>query len=350
MKRFAAVIAFLALVLASCGVSRESEDTLDAPATDSEADTDTEAEESADGDDAVEGGDDAVEGDDAVPTTLAPTTATTGAPGDVALTVEFEDATWEITHGELNELVVSAQDNEEFVTLIFGGVPPAGFDVGVLTQQLTAEAVSLELDAVGAEVSDELRAETEADLLTQIETFFAGQPEASDEAQRLYEEVAYLPFLVDLQAGQIALSEALAESSEASIVPCVRHILVETEAEADAAFARAEAGEEFADLAVELSTGPSGPEGGNLGCEDSSLYVPSFAEAVDGAEIGVVLAPVQTDFGWHVILVESEEEAAPDGQVLLGERLQERLGGATVAVDENLGNWDPVQLAVLPLQ
>ncbi len=342
VKRFAAVVAFLALVVAACGVSRESEDALEGPA--SEADAGTDGEESTDGQDGAEAD------ESATPTTLAPTTATTGAPGDVAMTAEFEDGTWEITHGELNELVLSAQDNEEFVTLVFGGLPPAGFDVGVLTQQLTAEAVSLELDAAGAEISDELRTDTETDLLTQLESFYVGLPDAPDEAQRLYDEVAYLPFLVELQAGQIALSEALAEGADPGLVPCVRHILVETEEEADAAFARAEAGEDFGELAIELSTGPSGPDGGNLGCEASSLYVPPFAEAVDGAEVGAVVAPVQTDFGWHVILVESQEEVAPDGQVLLGERLQERLSSATVEVDENLGSWDPIQLAVLPLQ
>lgn len=343
VKRFAAVVALLALVLAACGVSRESEDALEVAA--SEEDAGTDGEDSPDGQDG--------EGDvdeSASPTTLAPTTATTGAPGDVALTAEFQDGTWEITHGELNELVLSAQDNEEFVSLVFGGLPPAGFDVGVLTQQLTAEAVSLELAAAGGEVSEELLAETETDLLTQIESFFVGLPNATEEAQRLYGEVAYLPFLVELQAGQIALSETLAEGADPDLVPCVRHILVETEEQADAAFARAEGGEDFAELAVELSTGPSGPDGGNLGCEASSLYVPPFAEAVDAAEVGVVAAPVQTDFGWHVILVESEEEVAPDGQTLLGERLQERLSSATVEVDENLGSWDPIQLAVVPLQ
>ena len=84
---------------------------------------------------------------------------------------------------------------------------------------------------------------------------------------------------------------------------CAAHILVETEVEGNAAYDRAVAGEDFAALAMELSTGPSGPNGGDLGCSSPATYVEEFAAATLEADVGVPFGPVQTTFGWHVILV-----------------------------------------------
>ena len=91
---------------------------------------------------------------------------------------------------------------------------------------------------------------------------------------------------------------------------CSAHILLETEEEAEAALERALAGEEFAALAMELSTGPSGPNGGDLGCGPPSQYVEEFAAGVLDSEVGVAYGPVETQFGWHVILV--SERTVPD--------------------------------------
>jgi len=88
---------------------------------------------------------------------------------------------------------------------------------------------------------------------------------------------------------------------------CSSHILLATQDDADATLVRLEAGEAFADLAVELSTGPSGPAGGDLGCASPAGFVPEFAEAVAEGEIGVPTGPVETEFGFHVILVTSRD-------------------------------------------
>jgi peptidyl-prolyl cis-trans isomerase C len=92
-----------------------------------------------------------------------------------------------------------------------------------------------------------------------------------------------------------------------------RHILVETEAEAADLIAQLDQGADFADLAREHSTGPSGPDGGDLGWATADSYVAPFAEAVRAATTGRHYeSPVETEFGWHVILVEDfEEQAAP---------------------------------------
>ena len=90
------------------------------------------------------------------------------------------------------------------------------------------------------------------------------------------------------------------------------HILVETEDEAKALIADLEAGADFADLAREKSTGPSGPNGGDLGWFGLGMMVPEFEQVVVGMEEGTVSAPVQTQFGWHVIkLMETRLSEVP---------------------------------------
>jgi peptidyl-prolyl cis-trans isomerase C len=92
-----------------------------------------------------------------------------------------------------------------------------------------------------------------------------------------------------------------------------RHILVETEAEALDLISQLDQGADFSDLAREHSTGPSGPDGGDLGWATADSYVAPFAEAVRAATPGRHYElPVETEFGWHVILVEDfEEQVAP---------------------------------------
>jgi len=79
------------------------------------------------------------------------------------------------------------------------------------------------------------------------------------------------------------------------------HILVETEEEAQRLIAEIAGGANFAALAQEHSIGPSGAEGGALGWFGDGVMVPEFFEAVAALEVGAVSAPVQTQFGWHVI-------------------------------------------------
>ena len=91
------------------------------------------------------------------------------------------------------------------------------------------------------------------------------------------------------------------------------HILVETEEEAQALVEALEDGADFAALAQEKSTGPSGPNGGALGWFGPGMMVPPFEAATAELEVGEVSAPVQTQFGWHVILLNDKRiaEAPP---------------------------------------
>lgn len=79
------------------------------------------------------------------------------------------------------------------------------------------------------------------------------------------------------------------------------HILVETEEEALALIAQLNDGADFATLAAEHSTGPSGPNGGDLGWFAEGAMVKPFEDAVLALEAEQISAPVETQFGWHVI-------------------------------------------------
>jgi peptidyl-prolyl cis-trans isomerase C len=88
------------------------------------------------------------------------------------------------------------------------------------------------------------------------------------------------------------------------------HILLETEAEALEVKKELDAGNDFAELARTRSVGPSAPNGGALGWFGLGAMVPQFEQAAVALEVGDVSDPVQTQFGWHVILLNDRREAS----------------------------------------
>jgi len=87
------------------------------------------------------------------------------------------------------------------------------------------------------------------------------------------------------------------------------HILVETEEEAIQVKEDIDGGANFTQMARLKSIGPSGPGGGDLGWFSSGMMVPPFEAATIALEIGEVSDPVQTQFGWHVILLKDIRKA-----------------------------------------
>jgi len=91
-----------------------------------------------------------------------------------------------------------------------------------------------------------------------------------------------------------------------------RHILVATAEEARAVIEELDAGADFATLAQDRSTGPSGPQGGDLGYFTRGRMVPEFEEAAFNLTVGeYTKEPVQTQFGFHVIKVEDARPVQP---------------------------------------
>lgn len=81
------------------------------------------------------------------------------------------------------------------------------------------------------------------------------------------------------------------------------HILVDNEELAADLITQLADGADFATLAQEHSIGPSGPRGGALGWFGPGQMVPTFDAAVQALEVGEVSAPVETQFGWHVVIL-----------------------------------------------
>ena len=90
-----------------------------------------------------------------------------------------------------------------------------------------------------------------------------------------------------------------------------RHILVEKEDEAKAIIANLKKGAKFEDIAKKQSKDPgSGANGGDLDWAPAASYVPEFSQAMVKLDKGQLSeAPVQSQFGWHVIRVDDVREA-----------------------------------------
>ena len=158
-----------------------------------------------------------------------------------------------------------------------------------------------------------------------------------------------------------AAYDARYESAETETEYNAAHLLVETEEEALAAKARIDGGEVFADVAKEVSTGPSGPNGGSLGWFGAGQMVTPFEDAVMNMEVGGVSDPVETQFGFHVInLIEKRVKEAPALEEVRSEllaqvqeaaiqaRLLELTDGAEIVLPED-GAFDPELLNDLTL-
>jgi parvulin-like peptidyl-prolyl isomerase len=154
--------------------------------------------------------------------------------------------------------------------------------------------------------------------------------------------------------------EEIDEARPSLINACVSHILVPTLEEANEAMSRLESGEELGALATELSTDTqSAANNGILPCGSPNTYVPPFREAVLDATVGEVYSePVESEFGFHVILVtdrtvpdDSEvEENLRDAAVLseLQTWFTGVMAGAEVTVDEEYGTWTSNPPGVTP--
>jgi len=131
------------------------------------------------------------------------------------------------------------------------------------------------------------------------------------------------------------------------------HLLVETQEEAAAAKARIDDGAAFADVARDVSTGPTGPNGGNLGWFGIGAMVPEFEQAVTALEIGGITEPFETQFGWHVAtLLETRVQPRPtldDLRPQIAADLQEQavtarldeLAAAAEVTKPEAGQFDP---------
>ncbi|MBM1220679.1 peptidylprolyl isomerase [Ponticoccus sp. SC2-23] len=162
--------------------------------------------------------------------------------------------------------------------------------------------------------------------------------------------------------GVMALYDEMIADMGPAVEYNAAHILVETEEEALAVISRLEAGEDFAELARELSTDfGSGANGGDLGWFGTGVMVPPFEEAVLSLEEGEVSSPVETQFGFHIVTLKETRDVTPPAldqvraeleaelrQRAIQDRLASLLDSAEIARPE-AGAFDPAVLQDLTL-
>ncbi len=107
-----------------------------------------------------------------------------------------------------------------------------------------------------------------------------------------------------------------------------RHILVQTEKEAEELLKQIKDGADFAKLATEKSkdTG-SAKQGGDLGYFTRGVMVKPFADAAFGMKVGDLSEkPVKTDFGYHIIKLEDRRKSSPPPLAEVKEQITNQLG------------------------
>lgn len=129
-----------------------------------------------------------------------------------------------------------------------------------------------------------------------------------------------------------------------------RHILVKAEEEAKKIIAELEKGGDFQELAKKHSIDPMGSEGGDLGWFTADRMVPPFSEAVVALENGKFSKePVQTQFGWHVILREESRALTPPPFDAVKEQIRPMLQRQKAqTMIENLRNSAKVEVLLTP--
>ena len=291
--------------------------------------------------------------------------AACGGGGTPAATVDGTD----ITVGDVESLIAtdgSTITKEQFAQflafsiqwVVIGDSAEADYGI-VITDEQAAEEADRIYEEVGAEGQSRedflsTRGVTEAFLLS-----IARQGLIDVEVREILREDVTAPSTEEIETARGDAAVALTNV-------CASHILVATEQEANDIVTRLDGGEDFGALAVELSTDTgSGANDGALGCTTPDTYVEPFAEAVMAAPVGEVYDQViQTEFGFHLILVTDREEPVEadlpsedeiveglqDEQILaeLEDWFLTSVAAADVTVDEQFGTWQPNPPLVVP--
>ncbi|MCX7571985.1 peptidylprolyl isomerase [Tumebacillus sp. DT12] len=130
-----------------------------------------------------------------------------------------------------------------------------------------------------------------------------------DELLRLYKSAK----IGEIKPTEEELQTYFGQHKGALSTGTVSHVLVKTEAEAKAVKERLGKGEDFAAVAKELSLDPTAKEnGGRMADVQFDLFVPEFRDAAATLPLNTLSDPIRTEYGWHILRVDSRQEPAFD--------------------------------------
>lgn|GEM_PF-3805972 len=290
------------------------------------------------------------------------------APEEVAATIIDGDSTYKISKKDVTDLAAGIDNfalefspEQEELSAEQQEARDRALKASALGNLIRTKVLDFELDARDHSISDEDRQGAKDGLLESIESDPAITAEEFFGSNNIY-----VASIIDSSTKYFSLEKLVTNEFVAAKIPCSSHILFGLEGDAtpeaesqaklaaDAAYKRATDGEDFAELAKELSTGPSGPEGGDLGCSDPASFVPEFAEALANPTPEEIIEPVKTQFGWHVIKIngvedESEDQIQLRKQAELEKVINARVVGLKITVDPEIGTWDAQSSQVTPV-
>ncbi len=302
---------------------------------------------------------------------LAAAAGLTGCGRSTSVAIEVDGRSISITDFEReveavagNEVLLEGQP-----TILVDGEPAPEFVANWAGRTVQQMVIDDEFEARGLKVSDAEIDTARAGFVEQntqevVDAFpdwFVQQfVEADARARKLSEALAATP--AEISDADIEAAYEQTYACESGVE--VSHILVASQADADAIVAELAGGAEFATLAAERSTDPgSAQQGGSLGCFAAGQYVAEFEQGVLAATAGTPTAPVESEFGFHIILTETFErpplaevreeivaqlETQQGGTDPLTTLLQARLADADVEVDPRYGTWSAATGQVTP--
>ena len=202
-----------------------------------------------------------------------------------------------------------------------------------------------------------------------IDTWYkdrSAQYQTIESARVAYGELTLASVSAGIKISDAQLSDRYEKNRDRFVEPerrLARHILLtvdkpadsdKVKADADALLKQIQGGGDFAALAKTNSKDPiSAAKGGELDLSDRNAFVPEFSAALFALKQGEVSAPVKTQFGWHLIKLETiqagksrsldevrGELTAEMARELAGERFGERQEQLQQRIERGVGNFD----------
>lgn len=223
--------------------------------------------------------------------------------------------------------VIAAEKGKPFATVNGQPIPQSVYDAFVAEQK-----------AQGAPDSPELQNAVKEELVRREILAQEAKKKGLDKGPNVHGQIelakqavlirAYLTDYVKanpISEAQLKAEYDVIKNNIGSTEYKARHILVEAEDDAKGIIAKLEKGEKFSELAKQSKDPGSKDKGGELGWSSPNAYVKPFGEALAKLKKGeYTKAPVKSDFGYHVIMLEDSRPATPPPYEQVKQQLQQR--------------------------